>query len=131
MEKLAILDCGGQYTKVIDRRVRELGVKSDIFPINVRAEELADYKAVILSGGPNNIGESQRLNFDEKIFDSSWELAYYIWLKDHNINTVFLKNKGKATKFKMFIDYYQLGSVRFESVNVKNITYEVIQMFLS
>lgn len=70
MEKLAILDCGGQYTKVIDRRVRELGVKSDIFPINVRAEELADYKAVILSGGPNNIGESQRLNFDEKIFDS-------------------------------------------------------------
>lgn len=69
MEKLAILDCGGQYTKVIDRRVRELGVKSDIFPINVRAEELADYKAVILSGGPNNIGESQRLNFDEKIFD--------------------------------------------------------------
>ena len=69
MEKLAILDCGGQYTKVIDRRVRELGVKSDIFPINVRAEELVDYKAVILSGGPNNIGESQRLNFDEKIFD--------------------------------------------------------------
>ena len=70
MEKLAILDCGGQYTKVIDRRVRELGVRSEIFPINVRAEELTDYKAVILSGGPNNIGESQRLNFDEKIFDS-------------------------------------------------------------
>ncbi len=69
MEKLAILDCGGQYTKVIDRRVRELGVKSDIFPINVQAEKLADYKAVILSGGPNNIGEEQRLGFDKKIFD--------------------------------------------------------------
>lgn len=69
MEKLAILDCGGQYTKVIDRRVRELGVKSDIFPISVRSEDLADYKAVILSGGPNNIGEAQRLNFDKKIFD--------------------------------------------------------------
>ena len=69
MEKLAILDCGGQYTKVIDRRVRELGVKSDIFPINVKAEDLKDYKSVILSGGPNNIGESQRLNFDNKIFE--------------------------------------------------------------
>ena len=69
MEQLAILDCGGQYTKVIDRRVRELGVKSDIFPINVQAEKLKDYQAVILSGGPNNIGESERLKFDYKIFE--------------------------------------------------------------
>ncbi len=69
MEKLAILDCGGQYTKVIDRRIRELGVKSDIFPINVKSEKLKEYKSVILSGGPNNIGEAQRLNFDKKIFE--------------------------------------------------------------
>ena len=51
MEKLAILDCGGQYTKVIDRRVRELGVKSDIFPINVKSEDLKDYKSVIFCFG--------------------------------------------------------------------------------
>lgn len=69
MEKLAILDCGGQYTKVIDRRVRELGVKSDIFPINVKSDELKDYQSVILSGGPNSIGSDQRLKFDEKIFE--------------------------------------------------------------
>ena len=68
MEKLAILDCGGQYTKVIDRRVRELGVKSDILPINVKAEELQEYQSIILSGGPNNISDKQRLSFDEKIF---------------------------------------------------------------
>ena len=69
MEKLAILDCGGQYTKVIDRRVRELGVKSDIFPISVKSEDLKDYGSIILSGGPNNIGESERLHFDEKVFE--------------------------------------------------------------
>ena len=69
MEKLAILDCGGQYTKVIDRRVRELGVKSDIFPISIKSDELKDYGSIILSGGPNNIGESERLNFDEKVFE--------------------------------------------------------------
>ncbi len=69
MEKLAILDCGGQYTKVIDRRVRELGVKSDIFPINVKSEELKDYKSVILSGGPNSVASNQRLQFDESIFE--------------------------------------------------------------
>lgn len=69
MEKLAILDCGGQYTKVIDRRVRELGVKSDILPINVKAEQLQDYQSIILSGGPNSISHDQRLKFDEKIFE--------------------------------------------------------------
>lgn len=69
MEKLAILDCGGQYTKVIDRRVRELGVKSDIFPINVKAEKLKDYKSIILSGGPNSISNDERLKFDERIFE--------------------------------------------------------------
>ena len=69
MEKLAILDCGGQYTKVIDRRIRELGVKSDIFPINVRAESLEEYQAIILSGGPNNIGQDERLFFDYRIFE--------------------------------------------------------------
>jgi len=69
MEKLAILDCGGQYTKVIDRKIRELGVKSDIFPINIKTEKLQEYQAIILSGGPNNISDKQRLSFDEKIFD--------------------------------------------------------------
>lgn len=69
MEKLAILDCGGQYTKVIDRRVRELGVKSDILPINAKSDELQEYKAIILSGGPNSISNDERLKFDEKIFE--------------------------------------------------------------
>ncbi len=69
MEKLAILDCGGQYTKVIDRRVRELGVKSDILPINAKAEQLGEYQAIILSGGPNSISNDERLKFDEKIFE--------------------------------------------------------------
>ena len=55
MEKLAILDCGGQYTKVIDRKVRELGVYSDIFPMGVSADKLRGYDAMILSGGPSSV----------------------------------------------------------------------------
>ena len=30
-EKLAILDCGGQYTKVIDRKIREAGVACTVY----------------------------------------------------------------------------------------------------
>ena len=68
MEKLAILDCGGQYTKVIDRKVRELGVYSDIFPMGVAADKLRGYDAMILSGGPSSVWESGAPAYDPAIF---------------------------------------------------------------
>ena len=57
-EKLAILDCGGQYTKVIDRKIREAGVYTDIFPMGVTADKLKGYGAIIFSGGPSSVWES-------------------------------------------------------------------------
>ena len=68
-EKIAILDCGGQYTKVIDRRVREAGVYSDIFPIGIEKEKLAGYSALILSGGPSSVWSEAALKYDEGIFE--------------------------------------------------------------
>ncbi len=68
MEKLAILDCGGQYTKVIDRKVRELGVYSDIFPMGVGADKLIGYDAMILSGGPSSVWASGAPTYDPNIF---------------------------------------------------------------
>ena len=55
IDSVAILDCGGQYTKVIDRKVRELGVRSEIFPIDVDPERLAGFDGLILSGGPSSV----------------------------------------------------------------------------
>ncbi len=68
-EKLAILDCGGQYTKVIDRKVRELGVYTDIFPMGVNSERLKGYQAIILSGGPASVWADAAPKYDESIFD--------------------------------------------------------------
>ena len=95
MEKLAILDCGGQYTKVIDRRVRELGVKSDILPINVKAEDLEEYQSIILSGGPNNISDDQTLMFDEKIFELGKPIlgiCYGMQLMSHHFGGIIDSN---------------------------------------
>ncbi|HEY8348345.1 MAG: glutamine-hydrolyzing GMP synthase [Bacillota bacterium] len=68
MEQLAILDCGGQYTKVIDRKVRELGVKSDIFPLKADIDVLKNYQAIILSGGPESVWSDSALKYDGRIF---------------------------------------------------------------
>ncbi|GHU37055.1 putative GMP synthase [glutamine-hydrolyzing] [Clostridia bacterium] len=67
-EKVAILDCGGQYTKVIDRKVRELGVKSDIFPVTAGTDELAGYHALILSGGPASVYDADAPKYNKDIF---------------------------------------------------------------
>lgn len=69
MERLAILDCGGQYTKVIDRRVRELGVKSEILPISAGMDEIKQYNAVIISGGPASGLNENAPDFDPALFD--------------------------------------------------------------
>ena len=58
-ETIAILDYGSQYTQLIARRVRELGVYSVILPPATPADALAklNLKGVVLSGGPNSVYE--------------------------------------------------------------------------
>jgi len=53
-ERVLILDFGSQYTQLIARRVRELGVFSEVVPGTTAASEIALRKpsAVILSGSP-------------------------------------------------------------------------------
>ncbi|MDR1689328.1 MAG: glutamine-hydrolyzing GMP synthase [Clostridiales bacterium] len=68
MEKIAVLDCGGQYTKVIDRKIREAFVKSDIFPAWVKAADLAGYSGIILTGSPESIKGAGSPRPDSEIF---------------------------------------------------------------
>lgn len=66
-----------------------------------------------------------------KSVDPEYPICYSITMKDHKPNTMFFKNKSKANKFKIFIEMYQHGYVRFENMNIKNITYEVIKMTIN
>ena len=63
-QKILILDFGSQYTQLIARRVREVGVYSEIRAFDMTDEEIRDYnpKGIILAGGPESVtvGESPR-----------------------------------------------------------------------
>ncbi|MDP1694787.1 MAG: glutamine-hydrolyzing GMP synthase [Candidatus Woesearchaeota archaeon] len=68
-EKVAILDAGAQYGKVIDRRCRELKVASDLLPFHTPASVLQQkYDALILSGGPQSVYGQDAPSYDPAIF---------------------------------------------------------------
>ncbi len=55
-DRILIIDFGSQYTQLIARRIREIGVFCEILPWDVQPSELAAYpaKGIILSGGPDS-----------------------------------------------------------------------------
>ncbi|KAL3994749.1 GMP synthase (glutamine-hydrolyzing) N-terminal domain [Acanthocheilonema viteae] len=69
-ESVAILDFGAQFGKVIDRRIHEQNVYSEILPFNTKAADIVEkgcYKAIILSGGPNSVNSFNTPEFDPAI----------------------------------------------------------------
>lgn len=68
-DTIAVLDFGSQYSHLIVRRVRELGVYAELLPPETPADKLAAFRAVILSGGPQNLSESSALKADPKIYE--------------------------------------------------------------
>lgn len=56
-ETIVVLDFGSQYTQLIARRIRELGVYSEIKPYHISTSELRQMnpKGIILSGGPASV----------------------------------------------------------------------------
>jgi GMP synthase (glutamine-hydrolysing) len=63
-QRILILDFGSQYTQLIARRVREIGVYSEIRAFDMSAEEIQAFnpKGIILAGGPESVhaGDSPR-----------------------------------------------------------------------
>ncbi|MBU1120328.1 glutamine-hydrolyzing GMP synthase [Candidatus Micrarchaeota archaeon] len=67
---IVVMDLGGQYCHLIARKIRELGVKSEIIPFNTSIEKIKrmNPKGIILSGGPNDVNAPDALFPDKGIF---------------------------------------------------------------
>lgn len=70
-ELILILDFGSQYTQLIARRVRELGVYSEIRPFNFSPKKIEELHptGIILSGGPASVYAASAPTVDATLFD--------------------------------------------------------------
>lgn len=70
-QKILILDFGSQYTQLIARRIRELGVYCELYPFDLADEYIHDFKpdGVILSGGPESVIGENTPRANELIFN--------------------------------------------------------------
>ena len=73
LNKILIIDFGSQFTQLIARRIRELGVFSEIISHKKIKLKCIDetIKGIILSGGPLNVYQINKYSFDKKILNLS------------------------------------------------------------
>ncbi|MBV6340006.1 glutamine-hydrolyzing GMP synthase [Candidatus Magnetobacterium casense] len=69
MSKIAILNAGGQYCHLIARKIRELGVFTEITDFNTPPDNLVDVSGIVLSGGPQSVYIPDSPRVAEGLFD--------------------------------------------------------------
>jgi GMP synthase (glutamine-hydrolysing) len=69
--RVLILDFGAQYTQLIARRVRELGVYCEILPWDISNDDVRKWKprGIILSGGPESVTDKEPPRAPQAVFD--------------------------------------------------------------
>ncbi|MDR2546751.1 MAG: glutamine-hydrolyzing GMP synthase [Lachnospiraceae bacterium] len=76
-DRIVILDLGSTENIALARKIRELGVYSEIYPHDITVAELrslANVKGIILSTGTNNIIAGKEIDAGEDIYESEFAL---------------------------------------------------------
>ena len=109
-EKIIIIDFGSQVTKLIARRIRDLGVFSEILTINdlYKIKDYNGIKGIILSGGPSTVTKKKFLSIPKVILSKKipilgicYGLQLITKLFGGSIKSLRTKREfGRATLFK-------------------------------
>ena len=70
-DKILILDFGSQYTQLIARRIREIGVYCELLPYDVSPHFIEKFKpnGIILSGGPDTVSQTDSARAPDIVFE--------------------------------------------------------------
>ena len=101
LKKILIIDFGSQFTQLIARRVRELGVYSEIISHKKKINfNNKDVIGIILSGGPLNVYQTKKVSFDKKILNQDIPVLGICF--GHQIISKELGGKVKKSKLREF-----------------------------
>ena len=103
LNKIIIIDFGSQFTQLIARRVRELGIFSEIVShkkVSFKALLKQNIGGIILSGGPLNVYEKNKFNFDKKILKLGKPILGICF--GHQILSKMLGGKVKKSNHREF-----------------------------
>ena len=103
LSKILIIDFGSQFTQLIARRIRELGVFSEIVShkkIKITQITKENIAGIILSGGPLNVYENDKFKFDKKILILGVPILGICF--GHQVLSKLLGGKVKKSKHREF-----------------------------
>lgn len=105
-DKIIVLDFGSQYNQLIARRIREMGVYSELLshntPLSVFKQD-KDIKGIVFSGGPNSVYDDPSLSIDPQVYDLGLPIlgiCYGMQLMAHqlggSVKSSAIKEYGKS-----------------------------------
>lgn len=104
MEKILVLDFGGQYNQLIARRVRDNNVYAEILPYTTPLEEIRTrhYKGIIFTGGPNSVFDMASPHYQKEILDLGipvlgicYGCQLVAWMRGGKVATAPVSEYGK------------------------------------
>ena len=102
LDKILIIDFGSQFTQLIARRIRELGVYSELVS-HKKIKSISinkNIKGIILSGGPMNVYQLNNNTFDKDILRLQIPILGICF--GHQILSKFSGGKVKSSKQREF-----------------------------
>jgi len=120
--KVLIIDFGSQYTQLIARRIRELLIYCEISPFNNLPTDMDQFKAIVLSGSPFSVNQTDSPDIDLKMIMGSKPIiaiCYGAQLVAKKFNGS-VKNSNSREYGRANLSFIDEDCSLFEGINLNN-----------
>ena len=120
--KVLIIDFGSQYTQLIARRIRELFIYCEISPFNNLPSDMDQFKAIVLSGSPFSVNQTDSPDIDLKMIMGSKPIiaiCYGAQLVAKKFNGS-VKNSNSREYGRANLSFIDEDCSLFEGINLNN-----------